>query len=43
MQCKTLKHHAQATGAAGSCSQHGIMKQQSPPEAIAGFYQETSR
>ena len=24
MQCKTQKYHAQATSAAGSCSQHGI-------------------
>ena len=27
MQRKTLNHHMQGTGAAGSCSQHGIMIQ----------------
>ena len=43
MQHETLKHHAQATGAAESCSQYGIIIQQNPPEATIGFYQETSR
>ena len=38
MQHKTQKYHAQATSAAGSCSQHGIMIHQSPPEATIGFY-----
>ena len=31
-------HHAQATGAAGSCSQHDRTTQQSPPEATVDFY-----
>ena len=43
VRCETLKYHVQATGAAGSCSQHGITKHQSPPEATAGFYRETYR
>ena len=38
MQHETLKHSVQATVAAGSCSKHGIMIQQGPPEAIVGFY-----
>ena len=39
MQFETPKHHAQATSAAKSCSQHRIMIQtQSPPEATVGFY-----
>ena len=42
IQRETLKYHAQATGAAGNCSQHGITKHQSPPKATAGFYQEIS-
>ena len=43
MQHETLEHHVQATSAAGSCSQHGIIIQQSPPEATIDLYQETSR
>ena len=42
IQHKTPKHRVQVTGAAGSCSQHGIMRQRSPLEAIVGYYQETS-
>ena len=38
MQHKPLNHCAQPTGAAGNCSQHGIMIQKSPPESIIGFY-----
>ena len=38
MQRKTQKYGAQATSTAGSCSQHGIMIHQSPPEASIGFY-----
>ena len=38
MQCKTLNHCVQATGAVGSCSEHGITIQQCPPEAAIGFY-----
>ena len=34
---------AQATSAAGSCSQHGIIIHQSPLEATIGFYQEISQ
>ena len=37
IQRETLKHHTQATGATGSCSQHIIIIQQSPPEATEGF------
>ena len=37
MQRETLKYLMQATGAAGSCSQHGITKHQSPPEATCRF------
>ena len=43
MQRETQKYHVQATSAAGSCSWHGIMIDQSPPEAISGFYCETSQ
>ena len=43
MQRETLKCRVQATGTAGSCSQHGIMKNQSPVEATAGFYREISQ
>ena len=32
------KHHAQAAGAAGSCSKHSITIQWSPLEATVGFY-----
>ena len=42
MQHKTPKYHAQATGAAKSCSQHGITIQRNPSEAAIGFYWETS-
>ena len=38
MQRETLKHHAKATGAAGSCSKHGITIQKSPPDATIGFH-----
>ena len=31
------RNTAQATSAAGSCSQHGITIHQSPPEATIGF------
>ena len=43
MQRETQKYHAQATSAAGSCSQYGITIHQSSPEATIGFYQETSQ
>ena len=35
--------HGQSTGAAGSCNQHDIVIQWSPPEATIGYYGETSR
>ena len=38
IQRETQKYHAQATSAAGSCSQHGIMIHQRPPEATIGLY-----
>ena len=38
IQHETLKHRAQATGAARSCIQHSIIIQRSPPEATVGFY-----
>ena len=38
MQCKTPSHHAQAISAAGSCSQHSTILQQSSPQATVGFY-----
>ena len=41
MQHKTLEYRMQATDTAVNCSQHGITKYQSPPQATAGFYQGT--
>ena len=43
MQHQTPKHHAQATGAAKSCSKHSIMIQKSPSEATVGCYWEASQ
>ena len=43
IQWENPNHHVKVTSIAGSCSQHSILTQQSPPETTVGFYQVLSQ
>ena len=42
MQCETQDHNAQATGAAGNCSQQALQIYGSPVEGTVSYYQKVS-